>query len=181
MAYRLLGGLGIAYGNTKVLPYDRSFYGGGANDNRGWRARSLGPGSMIDSLKAGIDQVADIKLQISAEYRFKMFKELEGAIFADAGNIWLLRDDPERPNANFEWNRFYKEIALSTGIGLRFNFGFLLVRLDWGFKIIDPNLPEGERFVLHKVSGGYLDNYEKYSGGTSYNKHVLNLGIGYPF
>ena len=181
MAYRFLGGLGVAYGNNKVLPYDRSFYGGGANDNRGWRARSLGPGSMIDSLKAGIDQVADIKIQISAEYRFKMFKALEGALFADAGNIWLFRDDPERPNANFEWDRFYKELALSTGIGLRFNFGFLLVRLDWGFKIIDPNLPEGERFVLRKIPGGYLENYQKYSGGASYNKNVLNLGIGYPF
>lgn len=181
MAYRFLGGLGIPYGNARSLPYDRSFYGGGANDNRGWRARSLGPGSMIDSLKVGVDQVADIKLQISAEYRFTVFKSIEGAFFADAGNIWLLREDEARPGANIDLSRFYKEVALSSGVGLRFNFGFLLIRLDWGFKILDPNLPEGERFVLAPPEGGYLDNYSKYSQGRTYSYSVLNLGIGYPF
>ena len=179
MAYRFLGGVGVPYGNANALPYDRSFYGGGANDNRGWRARSLGPGSMIDSLKAGVDQVADIKLQISAEYRFNIFKSLDGALFADAGNIWLVSADSARPNADFEFNRFYKEIALSAGVGVRFNFGFLLVRLDWGVKIFDPNLPEGQRFVLKPED--YLINYETYSGGQSYKYSVVNLGIGYPF
>ena len=179
MAYRFLGGVGVPFGNANALPYDRSFYGGGANDNRGWRARSLGPGSMIDSLKAGVDQVADIKLQISAEYRFTIFKSIEGAIFADAGNIWLIGADTARPNADFQINRFYKEIALSAGAGIRFNFGSLLVRLDWGVKLIDPNLPEGQRFVLKPED--YLKNYQKYSEGKSYQYSVVNLGIGYPF
>jgi outer membrane protein assembly factor BamA len=179
MAYRFLGGIGVPYGNAKSLPYDRSFYGGGANDMRGWQARSLGPGSMIDSLKVGVDQVADIKLQLSAEYRFNIFKTLEGAIFADAGNIWLLREDPARPNADFDIKRFYEEIALSVGTGARFNFGFLLIRLDWGIKIFDPSLPKGQRFVLN--NGDYLNNYKEYTGGKSYQYSVFNLGIGYPF
>lgn len=179
MAYRFLVGVGIPFGNSEVLPYDRSFYGGGANDMRGWRARQLGPGSMADSLKLGVDQVADIKLQISAEYRFNIIRAMEGALFADLGNIWLLREDPNRPNAEFNIERFGEEIALSTGAGLRFNFGFLLVRLDWGFKIIDPSLPKGQRFVADR--GEYLNNYKSYSGGRSYEYSVFNLGIGYPF
>lgn len=179
VAYRFLGGVGVPYGNAKSLPYDRSFYGGGANDMRGWQARSLGPGSMIDSLKVGVDQVADIKLQVSVEYRFNIFKALEGALFADAGNIWLLRKDEARPNADFDLDRFYKEIALSVGTGARFNFGFLLVRLDWGIKLYDPALPIGQRWVIDR--GDYLNNYQNYTGGKSYQYSVFNLGIGYPF
>jgi outer membrane protein assembly factor BamA len=180
MAYRVLAGIGIPYGNAETLPYDRSFYGGGANDMRGWQARSLGPGGLLDdSLKAGVDQVADIKIQLGAEYRFNISKSIEGAIFADAGNIWLLRKDDARPLAEFDINRFYKEIALSLGSGVRFNFGFLLVRLDWGVKIFDPALPEKQRFVLDR--GDYLKNYGENTGGKSYQHSVFNLGIGYPF
>ncbi len=180
IAYRFMGGIGVPYGNTNSLPYDRSFYGGGANDMRGWQARSLGPGGLLDdTAKVGIDQVADIKLQVSVEYRFNMFRAMEGAVFADAGNIWLLREDKARQLANFDINRFYKEIALSLGAGVRFNFGFLLVRLDWGIKIFDPALPLGQRFVYK--NGEYLQNYRSYSGGRQYQYSVFNLGIGYPF
>ena len=180
MAYRVLAGIGVPYGNADVLPYDRSFYGGGANDMRGWQARSLGPGGLLDdSLKAGVDQVADIKIQLGAEYRFNISKSIEGALFADAGNIWLLRKDDARPLAEFDINRFYKEIALSLGSGVRFNFGFLLVRLDWGVKIFDPALPEKQRFVLDQ--GDYLKNYGVNTGGKKYQHSVFNLGIGYPF
>ena len=180
IAYRALGGIGIPYGNSVVIPYDRSFYGGGANDMRGWQARSLGPGGQLDdSLRVGIDQVADIKIQLGAEYRFNLFKALEGAVFADAGNIWLLKKDEARKLAEFDINRFYKEIALSAGFGARFNFGFLLVRLDWGIKIFDPALPEGQRFAL--VKGEFLHNYETYTKGRAYQYSVFNLGIGYPF
>ena len=194
MAYRFLAGVGIPYGNSNALPYDRSFYGGGANDNRGWRARSLGPGSMVDSLKAGVDQVADIKLQVSAEYRFNIFKSLDGALFADAGNIWLFRADSARPDADFQINRFYNEIGLSVGAGVRFNFGFLLVRFDWGVKIHDPGLQPGDRFIFDRRSdySDYYYNWTEYSEiidghktiispGQIYNPYVFNLGIGYPF
>lgn len=180
MAYRFLGGLGVPYGNTQSLPYDRSFYGGGANDMRGWQARSLGPGGLLDdTLKVGVDQVADIKIQLSVEYRFNIFRAIEGAVFADAGNIWLLREDKARELANFDINRFYKEIALSAGAGVRFNFGFLLVRLDWGMKVFDPALPLGQRFVFK--NGDYLKNYGSHTGGRQYQYSVFNLGIGYPF
>ncbi len=179
MAYRVLAGIGIPYGNAEVLPYDRSFYGGGANDMRGWQARSLGPGGLLDSLKAGVDQVADIKILLGVEYRFNITKSIEGALFADAGNIWLLRKDEARSLAEFDINRFYKEIALSLGSGVRFNFGFLLVRLDWGVKIFDPALPEKQRFVLDR--GDYLKNYGENTDGRSYQHSVFNLGIGYPF
>ncbi len=173
MAYRFLGGIGIAYGNSIALPYDRSFYGGGANDNRGWRARTLGPGSMSDELKVGVDQVADIKIQISGEYRFKIYKSsIEGALFGDLGNIWLLREDPDRPGANFELNRFMNEFALSAGPGIRFNFGFLLIRLDWGVKIYNPG-------VGKDANGEDLNRF--IWGGNISKESVLNLGIGYPF
>ena len=180
IAYRVLGGIGIPYGNSVALPYDRSFYGGGANDMRGWQARSLGPGGQLDdTLRVGIDQVADVKIQLGIEYRFNIFKALEGAVFADAGNIWLLKKDDARKLAEFNITRFYKEMALSSGVGARFNFGFLLVRLDWGIKIFDPALPEGQRFVLDK--GDYLTNYRSHTNGRSYQYSVFNLGIGYPF
>lgn len=174
MAFKVLGGLGIPYGNSEALPYDRSFYGGGANDNRGWRARTLGPGSLNNdsTSKNGVDQVADIKIQISAEYRFNIVKSIEGALFADAGNIWLLNpDDENRPNANFEISRFLTEMALSAGPGVRLNFGFLLVRFDWGFKVYDPGRIVSERWI-----GSNTENVTQ-----SINNSVFNLGIGYPF
>jgi len=174
MAFKVLAGVGVPYGNSEALPYDRSFYGGGANDNRGWRARTLGPGSLNNdsTSKKGVDQVADIKIQISAEYRFTIVKSMEGALFADAGNIWLLHpDDENRPNANFEVSRFLTELALAAGPGIRLNFGFLLVRFDWGFKIYDPGRIVSERWI-----GSNTKNATQ-----SINNSVFNLGIGYPF
>lgn len=173
MAFRVLGGIGVPYGNAEALPYDRSFYGGGANDNRGWRARTLGPGALsnADSSKIGVDQVADIKIQFSAEYRFNLVKAIEGAVFADVGNIWLLNEDPNRPNANFEATRFLSEMALAVGPGVRLNFGFLLVRFDWGFKIYDPGKSSGERWI----------GQNNYYRDDSLQLSSFNLGIGYPF
>ena len=190
MAYKVMGGIGIPYGNAKSLPYDRSFYGGGANGNRGWRARTLGPGSLSydNESKTGVDQVADIKIQLSAEYRFHIIKSMEGAIFADIGNIWLKDEDTTRPNAHFEIDRFYKEMALSAGPGVRFNFGFLLVRFDWGFKIYDPSLAEGNRFIF--TNGEYRNNLTIPAPNDQnpdrtvpydYQSNTFNLGIGYPF
>lgn len=172
-AFKALAGIGVPYGNSEALPYDRSFYGGGANDNRGWRARTLGPGSLRadNPAKNGVDQVADIKLLIGAEYRFKIIKSVEGALFVDAGNIWLLKADPSRPDANFALDRFLREFAIAAGPGLRFNFGFLLIRFDWGFRLHDPAEPIGQRWIGQKPD--YWKNYN--------NNSVFNLGIGYPF
>ena len=173
MAYKIMAGIGIPYGNSEALPYDRSFYGGGANDNRGWRARTLGPGSLDENspVKNGVDQVADIKIQLSAEYRFNIVKSVEGAFFADVGNIWLLKPDTSRVGADFDIKRFMQEMAFAAGPGLRFNFGFLLVRFDWGFKIYNPGLTPGKRWI----GQGY------YTLVQNVNNSVFNLGIGYPF
>lgn len=179
MAYRLFGGIGIPYGNTATLPFDKRFFGGGANDIRAWRARSLGPGGMLidNPNKQGIDQVADIKIEVNAEYRFDLIRQLEGALFVDAGNIWLLNADSTRPNADFDIDRFYKEIAIGAGAGLRLNFGFLLVRFDFGFKIYDPALPEKERWVFNDRP--YLKSLSE--NGFQYEYFTFNLGIDYPF
>ncbi|MGB0806909.1 MAG: BamA/TamA family outer membrane protein [Salibacteraceae bacterium] len=171
IAYRAMGGIGFAYGNSEVLPYERSFYGGGANDNRGWIARTLGPGSYSDTEKAGIDQVGDIKIQLSAEYRFTIVKSIEGAFFTDVGNIWLRQRDSNRPNAEWKIDRFLSEMAIGAGPGLRLNFGFLLVRFDWGFKIYNPGNP-----VNYRWFGGGEENVWEYGAGGTFN-----LGIGYPF
>lgn len=185
LAYRLMGGIGMAYGNSDALPYDRSFYGGGANDNRGWRARTLGPGSYPDTEKDGIDQVADIKLQVSAEYRFTIVKSLEGTFFADVGNIWLRQEDVNRPNAHFEFDRFMTELAIGSGPGLRFNFGFLLVRFDWGLKIYNPGKDVPYRWIgtVQPIKDAYgnVTNANVTGLEETLNNSVLNLGIGYPF
>jgi len=179
LAYRLFGGIGIPYGNTTTLPFDKSFFGGGANDIRAWRARTLGPGGLLldNPNKQGIDQVADIKIEANAEYRFDLIRQLEGALFMDVGNIWLLSADSTRPNADFDINRFYKEIAVGAGAGLRLNFGFLLVRFDFGFKIRDPALPENERWIFNdRPSLRALEEQ-----GFQYEYWTFNLGIDYPF
>ena len=190
IAYKVMGGIGIPYGNANSLPYDRSFYGGGANGNRGWRARTLGPGSLSydNESKTGVDQVADIKIQLSAEYRFHIIKSMEGAIFADIGNIWLLKADSARPNADFQFNRFYKELALSAGPGVRFNFGFLLIRFDLGFKVYDPSLATGSRFIFNNRAyrksltvPAPTDSDPDRRVHFNYTFSTFNLGIGYPF
>jgi outer membrane protein assembly factor BamA len=166
--YRITGGMGYALQNLNALPYEKSFYGGGPNDIRAWQARSLGPGSY----KAGAsdpynDKIGDIQIEMNFEYRFKIYKWLNGAYFIDAGNIWLRQKDPLRPGANFEFNRFYKEFAVGTGLGLRADFSFFILRIDGAYQTIDPSEDEGHRFV-----------FGKYKFGNMFN---LNFGIGYPF
>lgn len=161
---RLAGGVGYPYGNSDVLPFEKSFFAGGSNDIRAWKARTLGPGSYINT--TGIEQTGDIKIETNLEYRFDIFKVLEGATFVDAGNIWLLNADDSRPGADFRTDGFLKQMAVGTGAGLRFNFSFFILRLDAGAKAIDPSRPAGEKWVLDEAKFKNL-NY--------------NLGIGYPF
>ncbi|MFH1319434.1 MAG: BamA/TamA family outer membrane protein [Bacteroidota bacterium] len=159
LVLRVALGIGIPYGNSSALPFEKSFFGGGANGIRAWEALELGPGSYKNTTDIG--QTGDIKLEGNIEYRYDIFKMLQGAFFVDAGNIWLI-DYPERPKAQFDVNRFYNEIAVGAGIGLRLNFTFFIVRLDAAIPVKDPSLQEGERWFKP-------------------NKPVYNLGIGYPF
>ncbi|HUX52950.1 MAG TPA: BamA/TamA family outer membrane protein [Williamwhitmania sp.] len=167
--YRAYAGIGVPYGNSKVLPLERQFFAGGANSNRGWQVRSLGPGSYhSDSTTTYPSVSSDMKLEANFEYRFKLIWKMEGAYFIDAGNIWAIDAEDTRPGAQFDIKRFYKEIAIGTGLGIRFNFGFFIFRIDAGIKAYDPSLPLANRWVL----------------GTqplTFNDVVFHFGINYPF
>ena len=186
--YRLQVGAGIPYGNSKTsLPYDYSFFAGGSNDNRGWRARSLGPGAYkyyLDTNRTAT-QIGDIRLGASLEYRFPITKLFKGAIFVDAGNIWTIKEDPNRIGGQFT-NSFYKEIAIAGGLGLRLDLNYLIIRLDIGMPLRNPALPNGAKWVFQSRDPVYEEALLKF--GPNYSSFVprpfipaLHLAIGYPF
>ncbi len=164
LVYRLAGGVGIPYWNSSQLPFEKSFFAGGANDLRAFVARGLGPGTFDDPVD--VQQNGEIKINANAEYRFDIFKILKGALFADAGNVWLLEDAADRPGGKFRSDRFLKEIALGAGFGVRFDFNYFVVRLDVGFPVRDPRNAEQDRWVHRNL---------KWRDATT------NFGIGYPF
>ena len=135
-------GLGVAYpyGNSQVLPFEKRYFSGGANSVRGWTVRSLGPGRYKD--KDGrinfITQTGDLKLDVNLEYRTHLFWKFDGALFADAGNIWTLRNYPDQPGGQFKWAGIIKDLACSYGLGLRLNFDYFILRFDLGMKAINP-------------------------------------------
>lgn len=169
IATRLLAGAGYAYGNSSALPFEKHFYGGGANSLRGWQARTVGPGtSKMDDSFIIPNQTGDMKLEANIEYRFDMFWKVAGAVFIDAGNVWTLRhkDTPDDDPAVFRWRNLGDSIAANWGTGLRLDFGFLLLRFDLGMKIHDP--AREQKWVN---PGKWLkrDNF------------ALHFGVGYPF
>ncbi len=165
---RAFFGIGIPYGNFDVLPFEKQYFTGGANGIRAWPVRSLGPGTYKASPQDYPNQTADIKLEANAEYRFKLTKFLEGALFLDAGNIWSINKRDNRQGALFHFNTFYKQIALGTGTGLRFDFSYFIFRLDLGMKLRDPSQPQ---------NAGWIIGERPYKG----NDFNLNFAIGYPF
>ena len=175
LASRIIVGAGFAYGNSNELPFIKQFFIGGTNSLRAFRARSIGPGTYNGSAIATpflADQSGDLKLEFNTEYRAKIYGLVKGAIFLDAGNIWLLKDNLEKPGSQFS-KKFMSEIAVGTGAGLRFDFSFLILRTDLAFPIRKPYLPDGQRWVLDQVN----------FGNSSWRKEnlVFNLAIGYPF
>ncbi len=142
-------GLGVAYpyGNSTILPYEKRYFSGGANSVRGWSVRELGPGRFTggDGRIDFINQTGDIKLDMNAEYRTYLFWKLHGAFFVDAGNIWTIRDYAEQPGGQFRMRSFWKEIALSYGLGFRLNFDYFVLRLDGGMKAIHPAYADARR------------------------------------
>ena len=174
---RGFAGLGMPRGNkTTSLPFDYSFFAGGANDNRGWRARALGPGSYQyykDSLRTAT-QIGDVKLGLFGELRYTLSPTFKAAVFIDADNIWTYADDPKRPGGQFSKD-FYKEIALAAGLGLRIDFTFLVVRLDMGVPITNPSLPYGQRWVFQEQD----DALKPYISHPF--RPAFQFGIGYPF
>ncbi|MDR0385740.1 MAG: BamA/TamA family outer membrane protein [Prevotellaceae bacterium] len=167
--YRFYFGIGQAYGNSLSMPFEKLFYAGGANSLRGWQVRSVGPGSVSsDSIDVFPNQVADLRLEMNVEYRFPLFWKFEGALFVDAGNVWSLSSKDTREGARFGFNRFYREIALNSGLGLRLNFDYFILRFDAGFKIHNPGLPSGNRVIMP----------DKWFEKDNFNLH---FGINYPF
>ena len=169
IATRLVTGAGYAYGNSSALPFEKHFYGGGANSLRGWQARTVGPGlTEMDRSFVIPNQTGDMRLEANIEYRFDMFWKVEGAVFVDAGNIWTLQgaDSEENRLARFRWENFGSSIAANWGAGLRLNFGFLLLRLDLGMRIHDPAR-------IDKWVGP--DKWLKRDG------YAVHFGVGYPF
>ncbi len=161
-AFRSFVGIAIPYGNAKSIPFSRSYFAGGSNDNRAWQSYSLGPGR----LPAFNDfNEANLKIAASAEFRFNVFGQLNGALFADAGNIWNVLDNIEDERAVFSGIRSLEDTALGTGFGLRYDFNFFVVRLDFGFKTYNPAEEEGNKW------------FRDYNFGHS----VINIGINYPF
>ena len=169
IATRLLAGAGFAYGNSSALPFEKHFYAGGSNSLRGWQARTVGPGlSQMDKTFVIPNQTGDMKLEANIEYRFNMFWKVAGAVFADAGNIWTLKDDgTESGKASMlRWDTFGESIAANWGVGLRLNFGFLLLRVDMGIKVHDP--ARENKWVTP-------NQWFKRDG------YALHFGVGYPF
>lgn len=136
-------GVGVAcpYGNSKILPFEKRYFSGGANSVRGWSVRALGPGiykGSEDGRMNFINQAGDIKLDLNVEYRTHLFWKLNGAAFVDAGNIWTIRDDSEQEGGVFKFNEFYKQIAVAYGLGIRFDLDYLILRFDGGMKAVNP-------------------------------------------
>lgn len=176
--YRLYGGLGLTLNNVNVLPFEKSFFGGGANNNRAWILRTMGPGGMADTMP-NVDRIGDMKLEFNYEYRFDLIQALEGALFVDAGNIWLLNKDIKRPLAEFNLERFYKELAVGAGFGLRLDLDFFILRLDMAMRMHDPMLPTGERWIWESkktYEQVWWDNQRRYKRNVNFN-----FAIQYPF
>ena len=175
LASRIIVGAGIPYGNSSVLPTSKQFVVGGTNSIRAFRARSLGPGSYYNAPTTNDylpDQSGDLKLEFSTEYRAKLFSIVKGAAFIDAGNIWLMNADPNKPGAEISKD-FMKEIAVGAGVGLRFDVSFFILRTDLAFPLRKPYLPDGERWVIKDIDFG--------SGPWRKENLILNIAIGYPF
>ncbi len=169
LAARVAVGVAYPYGNSIVLPFEKRYFGGGANSVRGWSTRSLGPGTYSsDSLGSDFGhRIGDVKLDFSLEFRRKMTSLIELAGFIDAGNIWTIKDYEEQPGGLFRWDRFYKELAVAYGVGLRLDLNFLILRLDGGMKAHNPALAEGSRWTL------FTPNLRR--------DFALHFAIGYPF
>jgi len=175
LASRIILGIGLPYGNSRALPTAKQFVVGGTNSIRAFRARSLGPGSYLNTQTTNNflpDQSGDLKLEFSTEYRAKLFSIVRGAVFVDAGNVWLLNSDPNKKGGEITKD-FMKDIAVGAGAGLRFDLSFLVLRTDLAFPLRKPYLPQGQRWVIDDINFG--------SGPWRKDNLILNIAIGYPF
>lgn len=164
LAIRLLLGLAVPYGNSKEIPYEKGFYGGGANDMRGWVFRALGPGAY--SGPTDYERIGDIQIETNLEYRFPLYKWFKGALFTDIGNIWTYNDTDAFPGGQFQWDTFYQQFAVDVGAGLRLDLSFFIFRFDLAIPVVNPAYPAGERNRIPDLQ---------------WRQFIGNFGIGYPF
>ncbi len=205
LAWRVNSGVAIPYGSGGVspegqpvsptLPYEKFFFAGGSNSIRAFRPRRLGPGiytpspsQQVDSITYTnlIEQPGEVMLEASIEYRHNIFGFFNGALFLDAGNVWRLRETEAQPGGKFRFNDFYRQIALGTGYGFRLDFSFLIIRLDLGLKLFNPQSVKLRDDGTYDYSAGWLFNKNygsKPQGGSFWDQDpiILNIGIGYPF
>ena len=180
LVVRTAAGAGLPLSNLDVLPFETSFFGGGANGLRAWRARSIGPGSFNEPLTT-FDRIGEISIEGNVEYRFGLFGFIEGALFTDVGNVWFFEESQNRRGSGFS-SAFLDDLAVGTGVGARLNFDYFIVRFDLGLQTKDPALPKGERWLWQPK-----EQYEQFvtdlTGRSFEYRPVVNfnLGIGYPF
>ena len=174
-AFRMYAGVAKAYGNSSVLPYSRQFFSGGPNSIRAFQINSVGPGTYFDEQdEIGYFQLGgDVKLELNAEYRFTIYNIFKGAVFADAGNVWLQRSNPASGGDHFAITRVMDELAVGAGTGLRLDVSFFVLRFDVAVPLRKPWLEEGSRWVMQEPGFG--------DGGWLRENTVLNVAIGYPF
>ena len=168
LAFHAALGVAIPYGNSKVIPFEKRFYGGGANGVRGWDVRTLGPGNFHgrNSVTDFMNQCGDINMLVSVEYRAKLFWIFEIGAFIDAGNIWTIHNYENQPGGMFHFNSFYKQIAASYGLGIRMNFTYFLLRFDLGMKAHNPAEGAEPWPLIHPRWG---------------RDRSIHFSVGYPF
>jgi outer membrane protein assembly factor BamA len=166
IVYRAYAGYGMPYNSQNALPFEKGFYEGGANSMRGWRLKSLGPGSYNGINTYALERIGEIGLEGNIEYRFPIYKFFKGAAFVDAGNIWMRKASDQLPGAEFRFDKFLSDLAFDGGLGLRADFGYFILRLDGAIVLKDPAKPVHERWI-----------------GQNNSKFAVygNFGIGYPF
>jgi outer membrane protein assembly factor BamA len=195
-------GLGVPYGNSSLLIFEKNFYTGGANDIRAWLPRTLGPGQFNRGIAYGadtatrdrlkyLDQFGEVKFVANAEYRYKLANNffgsiLKGAVFVDAGNVWRLHPQSQYPNEEFKLNNILPSTAIGIGTGFRFDLSFFVFRLDAALKFKDPQFTGSDQWVLinhfdELFHSGTFKNAYRSASGESYNFLQLNFGVGMPF
>ena len=191
VAYRLFGGIAKPLANLQTLPFEKSYFAGGANGNRAWLTRTLGPGNYLDTSNFGgfLNRIGEIKMETSLEFRFNIIGFIEGALFTDIGNIWVINERAGRAETEFG-GKFYEQVAIGGGAGIRLDFDFFIFRFDAGFKLRDPSLPFGEKWIFQEKTGynNIIDRYNDrnaLTGNSAIHNYrfrpTFQLGIGYPF
>ncbi|MCL6100911.1 MAG: BamA/TamA family outer membrane protein, partial [Bacteroidetes bacterium] len=175
LAFRVFAGVAKPFGNSAILPYTKQFFSGGPNSIRAFQINTVGPGTFYQKTdnKGFLQMGGDVKLEMNTEYRFNIYRYFKGALFADAGNVWLLKSNPANTGSPFMLSKFMDQLAVGTGIGLRVDVSFFILRFDLAMPLRKPWLEENHRWVANQIDFG--------SSAWRRENLVLNVAIGYPF